>query len=707
MRRWRRSLAVVAMPVALVVAAVAPPAAGSDPAGAAHTPYYFDRTVPVGWVDGDGPHQAVVREKYQVDEAWLRIESDAGPLIEVDLETPDPAGDGNQDFTVASDGAGSLVVAVRGDETPVLWMTRFGPDGSQLAPTVVIDEDELPWRPLPDGSILTSVGTYEGEVVWRAADGTERARLGALRPDVGGVALDADGRLLVPTDDGTVRRWTDAGAVDLTVPNSCDATGGFAVAADPEGGFVTACGTSEGPMTMDLVRYDDAGEEEWSVTTEDEQFGIVEPRSGWIDGSGRVWLVGTACAVLSDSPPPGRCPYAFQLLRAHGPDGATDDPHEMRSVDLRSIDIPAVEPRPDGDDLVWAASSPPDVNLKGDWYDGSSYSFRTPEPGGPPTCKPATAEIDEVAAGAVTVRFPEGCGRVSPVNADYGPAAYRVEALGPGLTVAGSVDVPTGDGIGTSTGTVTGLPGGVRYRFQVRAVNASGSGPPSPATISMTPPFTDLAEFVRRQHLDLAGRQVPLDELEDTVFALHFESITPAGVVDQLLGRPWSGPSVDPVTRLYRAYFGRNPDSSGLRHWAAARRRGRAITAISSAFAASNEFRTRYGSLSNREFVKRVYLNVLGRPGDPGGVDYWTRQLDLRRRSRGQVMLGFSESTEFQRRSKPNVDLVAVTFGLLDRAPTAAEVSTWAPLLTAGAPRTDVISSVLGGAEYASRVVPA
>ena len=38
--------------------------------------------------------------------------------------------------------------------------------------------------------------------------------------------------------------------------------------------------------------------------------------------------------------------------------------------------------------------------------------------------------------------------------------------------------------------------------------------------------------------------------------------------------------------------------------------------------------RTRYGSLTNRQFVETVYLNVLGRPGDAGGnANYWTGQL--------------------------------------------------------------------------------
>ncbi|MFV0257196.1 MAG: DUF4214 domain-containing protein [Acidimicrobiales bacterium] len=108
------------------------------------------------------------------------------------------------------------------------------------------------------------------------------------------------------------------------------------------------------------------------------------------------------------------------------------------------------------------------------------------------------------------------------------------------------------------------------------------------------------------------------------------------------------------IGRLYLAYFGRLPETEGLEHWSRARRTGLALAAVSDSLAGSAEFRDRYGSVSNRGFVDLVYRNVLGRDGDAGGVAYWTGLLDDGR-TRGTVMLGFSESPEFVRTSRARV----------------------------------------------------
>ena len=73
--------------------------------------------------------------------------------------------------------------------------------------------------------------------------------------------------------------------------------------------------------------------------------------------------------------------------------------------------------------------------------------------------------------------------------------------------------------------------------------------------------------------------------------------------------------NVDPVSRLYRAFLLRIPDKGGLEFWIKRRRSG-AWTLVRSAdsFATSNEFKTRYGKLSNRDFVKLIYENWPERP---------------------------------------------------------------------------------------------
>ncbi|MFV0524416.1 MAG: DUF4214 domain-containing protein [Acidimicrobiales bacterium] len=102
-----------------------------------------------------------------------------------------------------------------------------------------------------------------------------------------------------------------------------------------------------------------------------------------------------------------------------------------------------------------------------------------------------------------------------------------------------------------------------------------------------------------------------------------------------------------PVARLYRAYFGRDGDTAGIRYWIGS---GLPLAAVSDAFARSEEFKLRYGSISNAGFVELVYHNVLGRSPDPEGRRYWLDQAD-RGVPRGRLMLAFSESPEFVTRT--------------------------------------------------------
>ena len=100
------------------------------------------------------------------------------------------------------------------------------------------------------------------------------------------------------------------------------------------------------------------------------------------------------------------------------------------------------------------------------------------------------------------------------------------------------------------------------------------------------------------------------------------------------------------VGRLYSAYLLRAPDSSGQAYWMKQRAQGRSLAEISAAFAGSDEFRARYGSLSDEAFVDLVYRNVVGRPPDLGGQSFWQSFL-AQGNSRGSLMIGFSESPEY------------------------------------------------------------
>jgi len=108
------------------------------------------------------------------------------------------------------------------------------------------------------------------------------------------------------------------------------------------------------------------------------------------------------------------------------------------------------------------------------------------------------------------------------------------------------------------------------------------------------------------------------------------------------------GPDDRSVDRLYLAYFERVPDSAGQAFWSSRLDDGMSLPAISEQFARSPEFVTLYGGVSDDAFVELVYQNVLDRSPDAGGLSHWTNQLATGVLTRGEVMLGFSDSAEFK-----------------------------------------------------------
>ncbi len=101
------------------------------------------------------------------------------------------------------------------------------------------------------------------------------------------------------------------------------------------------------------------------------------------------------------------------------------------------------------------------------------------------------------------------------------------------------------------------------------------------------------------------------------------------------------------VRRLYLGYLKRLPDPDGFADWVGELDAGReSLASTSDGFAESTEFLNTYGSLNNTDFVTLLYYNILSRDPDNLGLQYWTNQLNSGASSRGEVMLGFSESPE-------------------------------------------------------------
>lgn len=99
--------------------------------------------------------------------------------------------------------------------------------------------------------------------------------------------------------------------------------------------------------------------------------------------------------------------------------------------------------------------------------------------------------------------------------------------------------------------------------------------------------------------------------------------------------------------RVYQAAFARTPDLGGLGYWMNAMDAGTALKTVAEGFVASQEFKDKYGAApSNLELVSRFYQNVLQRPGEKAGIEWWTGLLDSKTLTVAEVLVGFSESAE-------------------------------------------------------------
>ncbi len=103
------------------------------------------------------------------------------------------------------------------------------------------------------------------------------------------------------------------------------------------------------------------------------------------------------------------------------------------------------------------------------------------------------------------------------------------------------------------------------------------------------------------------------------------------------------------VWRLYQSIYLRQPRQSGFNYWVALRQSGVPLTTIARSFMDnSDEFANRYGDVSDRQFVRLVFNNVLCREPVDAGLDYWSSQLRSGS-TRSDVLLNFTELHEYMR----------------------------------------------------------
>ena len=213
-------------------------------------------------------------------------------------------------------------------------------------------------------------------------------------------------------------------------------------------------------------------------------------------------------------------------------------------------------------------------------------------------------------------------------------------------------------------------------------------------------PFASVTRLVERQYLDLYGRPPTDDDARSWADRLTTGADDPASFITGLLSAPDVEPRIASVVRLYWAYFDRVPDAEGLLHWVARLGDGATLDDVSEAFAASHEFQSGYGALSDSDFVGIVYRNLLDREPDAASDEDWTRRLSDGSSTRGAVMVAVCESPEHRIRTASRVQIVVAYVTMLGRSPEAAHLA----YLAARGPHA-LVADIYASEEYRARIV--
>jgi hypothetical protein len=147
------------------------------------------------------------------------------------------------------------------------------------------------------------------------------------------------------------------------------------------------------------------------------------------------------------------------------------------------------------------------------------------------------------------------------------------------------------------------------------------------------------------------------------------------------------------ITDAYNKYLGRLPDAAGMSAWQGAMTRGWTDSRVASGLITSNEYYVLAGS-SDAALVRRLYRNVLGRPGSATELASWVAKLRAGTR-RDQVAMAFLLSNE---RLASEVD--GYYLHLLGRAVDPAGQRGWVAILQAGGREEAVIGGIVSSQEY-------
>ncbi|WP_426572947.1 DUF4214 domain-containing protein [Aquihabitans sp. McL0605] len=215
-------------------------------------------------------------------------------------------------------------------------------------------------------------------------------------------------------------------------------------------------------------------------------------------------------------------------------------------------------------------------------------------------------------------------------------------------------------------------------------------------------PFNSSSSVVSQAYGDILARGASAAESSTATSALDAGTMTPSGLIASLVAGEGAVHG-QPVARLYLAALGRLPDRGGLQFWTRRHAAGWGLSSLAKEFLASTEYERRYGTPDDAGYVALLYQNVLHRPLDRAGSDFWVRKLALRSMSRRGLLVQFSESNENLKKTAATTEAALVYVGMILRPPDPSVLGWWETKRAGGAPLSDLVDLVYGSTAYLHR----
>ena len=255
------------------------------------------------------------------------------------------------------------------------------------------------------------------------------------------------------------------------------------------------------------------------------------------------------------------------------------------------------------------------------------------------------------------------------------------------------------------------------YIYSIVAFNENGNAAPLEAKIKLS--INQIQTFVYNLYKKVLERKPDDEGLLYWENELKSKNKTALYVVKQFIKLPEFGSkNIDSkkyVEILYKTFFNRIPEKSGLDYWKEILdKNSYPKDILFYKFAFSNEFKDiceKYGinNYTDKEkaelFIERLYQLVLKRPSDRESLDYWSSLVLDKIETPKNIAKSFFDSDEFKKKKISDEEIITIVYrALLDREPDKEGIDYWKKKLESGMKMDKMLDIFLNSEEFSTLV---